>query len=95
MDPLFRVADRFLWNVASSVEHLMTLTALQRQSTQFALEESENSISLGSDKAWAYFNRAEAYANHADQVNAVENYTLAHTKKRPKLTSLKRDTRKK
>lgn len=36
------------------------------------------------------FNRAEAYANHADQVNAVENYTLALTKKRPKLTSLKR-----
>ena len=55
---------------------------------------TERSISLGSDNAWAYFNRVEAYANHADQVNAVENYTLAHTKKRPKLTSLKRDARK-
>lgn len=55
-----------------------------------ALEEFEKSIGLCPENAWVYFNRAEAYANHGDQVSAVENYRLALSKKQPKLTSLKR-----
>jgi len=55
-----------------------------------ALEEFGKSIDLCPENAWVYFNRAEAYQNHGDQKNAVENYKLALAKKSPKLTSLKR-----
>jgi len=55
-----------------------------------ALEEFEKSINLCPENAWVYFNRAEAYRNQGDRLNAAENYKLALTKKQPKLTSLKR-----
>jgi tetratricopeptide (TPR) repeat protein len=55
-----------------------------------ALEEFGKSIELCRENAWVYYNRAEAYRNHGDQKNAVENYKLALAKKCPKLTSLKR-----
>jgi tetratricopeptide (TPR) repeat protein len=55
-----------------------------------ALEEFEKSISLCPENAWVYFNRAEAYGNRGDRVNAVENYELALKKNQPKLTALKR-----
>lgn len=55
-----------------------------------ALEEFDKSISLCPENAWVYFNRAEAYRNQGDQVNAAENYRLALAKKQPKLISLKR-----
>jgi len=55
-----------------------------------ALEEFVKSIDLCPENAWVYYNRAEAYQNHGDRKNAVENYKLALAKKGPKLTSLKR-----
>lgn len=56
-----------------------------------ALEEFEKSLSLCPENAWVYFNRAEAYRHHGDQVHAIENYRLALKKKKPKLTALKRE----
>ena len=55
-----------------------------------AMEEFENSVSLLPENSWVYFNRAEAYRNQGDQVNAAKNYKLSLTKKQPKLTALKR-----
>lgn len=55
-----------------------------------ALEEFGKSIELCPENAWVYYNRAEAYQNHGDRKNAVENYKLALAKKDPKLTLLKR-----
>src|SRR6267142_947173 len=39
-----------------------------------ALGEFDKSISLCPENAWVYFNRAEAYRNHSDPTNAMENY---------------------
>jgi tetratricopeptide (TPR) repeat protein len=55
-----------------------------------ALDEFSKSVDLCPENAWVYYNRAEAYQNHGDRKNAVENYKLALTKKGPKLTALKR-----
>ena len=55
-----------------------------------ALEEFGKSVELCPENAWVYYNLAEAYQNHGDQKNAVENYKLALLKKKPKLTALKR-----
>jgi len=55
-----------------------------------ALEEFRKSIDLCPENAWVYYNRAEAFQNHGDRKNALENYKLALAKKGSKLTSLKR-----
>jgi len=55
-----------------------------------ALEEFGKSIDLCPENAWVYYNLAEAYQNHGDQKNAVENYKLALVKNKPKLTLRKR-----
>jgi tetratricopeptide (TPR) repeat protein len=55
-----------------------------------ALAEFDKSVGLWPENAWVYFNRAEAYRRQGDLGNAAENYSLALTKKQPKLTRLKR-----
>jgi len=55
-----------------------------------ALEEFDKSIGLCPENAWVYYNRAEAYQDHGDRKNAIQNYKLSLTKKGPKLTALKR-----
>ncbi len=55
-----------------------------------ALEEFGKSAELCPENAWVYYNLAEAYQNHGDRKNAVENYKLALVKNKPKLTLRKR-----
>jgi tetratricopeptide (TPR) repeat protein len=55
-----------------------------------ALEEFAKSVELCPENAWVYYNLAEAFQDHGDQKNAVENYKLALSKKKPKLTARKR-----
>jgi len=55
-----------------------------------ALEEFGKSVELCPENAWVYYNLAEAYQNHGDRKNAVENYKLALVKNKPKLTLRKR-----
>jgi tetratricopeptide (TPR) repeat protein len=55
-----------------------------------ALSEFENSILLCPQNAWVYYNRAEAYERRGETANALENYKLALTMKRPKLNAQRR-----
>jgi tetratricopeptide (TPR) repeat protein len=55
-----------------------------------ALSEFENSLLLCPHNAWVYYNRAEAYERQGETTNALENYKLALTMKRPKLNTQRR-----
>jgi len=55
-----------------------------------AISEFEKSILLCPHNAWVYYNRAEADERRGEMANAVENYKLALTMKRPKLNTLQK-----
>ncbi|HKD49885.1 MAG TPA: tetratricopeptide repeat protein [Candidatus Acidoferrum sp.] len=56
-----------------------------------AISEFEKSILLRPHNAWVYYNRAEAYERRGKIPEALENYKLALTMKRPKLNATRRE----